>query len=235
MPFEQLKERVWRANLGLVEARLVVLSWGNASGVDRRAGIIAIKPSGVPYAKMRPDDIVIVSLKTGEVVEGRFRPSSDTPTHLHLYRVFKNIGGIVHAHSIHATAFAQGLREIPCLGTTHADDFHGPIPLTRHLTPEEIEEAYEENTGKVIEETFRERKINPDHVPGVLVANHGPFVWGPTPEKAFENAVTLETVANMAAETLLLNPQAPSIPPPLLEKHFMRKHGPSAYYGQPTK
>lgn len=232
MAFEQLKERVWRANVGIIEAHLVILSWGNASGIDRKAGVMAIKPSGVAYNKMKPEDMVVVSLATGEVVEGKWRPSSDTETHLHLYRSFKSIGGAIHAHSVNATAFAQAGREIPCLGTTHADSFNGSIPLTRQLTVEETQDNYELNTGKVIEECFNARKLNPDHVPAALVLGHGAFCWGPTTEKALENAIVLEKVAEMAMRTFLLNPQAAPIPEALLEKHFQRKHGPGAYYGQ---
>jgi L-ribulose-5-phosphate 4-epimerase len=232
MSYQQLKERVWRANQGLIEADLVILSWGNASGADRQAGVMAIKPSGVPYNKLRVDDIVVLSLKTGEMVEGKARPSSDTPTHLHLYRCFPSVGGVVHAHSAHATAFAQSGLEIPCLGTTHADTFYGSVPLTRNLTPEEIAGEYELNTGKVIEEAFRARNLNHDQVPAALVAGHGPFTWGPTTEKALENAIVLEKVAMMAINTYRVNPEAQAIPQALLDKHFLRKHGPGAYYGQ---
>lgn len=232
MPFEQLKERVWRANQGLIENDLVILSWGNASGVDRSAGVVAIKPSGVPYNKLRVEDIVVLSLATGEVVEGKARPSSDTATHLHLYRAFPSIGGVVHAHSVYATAFAQAGRDLPCLGTTHADTFYGSVPLTRQLTAEEIAEDYELNTGKVIEETFRTRRLNPDQIPAVLVVGHGPFAWGPTTEKALENAFILEKVAMMAINTYRVSPDAQPIPQALLDKHFLRKHGPTAYYGQ---
>ncbi|MEI7727989.1 MAG: L-ribulose-5-phosphate 4-epimerase AraD [Verrucomicrobiota bacterium] len=232
MAFEQLKERVWRANVGIIEAGLVILSWGNASGVDRKAGIMAIKPSGVAYNKLKPEDIVVLSLSTGEVLEGKYRPSSDTPTHLHLYRTFKSLGGVVHAHSVNATAIAQAGREIPCLGTTHADTFYGSVPLTRQMTQEEIDGDYELNTGKVIEETFRSRKLNPDQIPGVLVASHGPFTWGFTTEKALENAMILEKVAEIALATYRVNAQAQPISQVLLDKHFLRKHGPTAYYGQ---
>lgn len=232
MAYTELQERVWKANMGLVEAGLVVLTWGNASGIDRKAGVVAIKPSGVDYAALKPDDIVVVSLADGHVVEGRGRPSSDTPTHLHLYRVFDSIGGIIHTHSNYATSFAQALREIPCLGTTHADAFYGPVPLTRALTPDEIKDAYELNTGKVIAECLKTQNIDPVHVPGVLVANHGPFAWGTSVEKSLENAITLEAVARMALQTYVLNPHAAPVPKALLDKHFLRKHGPGAYYGQ---
>jgi L-ribulose-5-phosphate 4-epimerase len=232
MSFQQLKERVWRANQGLIESDLVILSWGNASGIDRQAGVVAIKPSGVPYNKLRVDDIVVLSLATGDVIEGKARPSSDTATHLHLYRSFPSIGGVVHAHSVCAAAFAQGARESPCLGTTHADTFYGSVPLTRQLTAEEMGGEYELNTGKVIEETFHKRGLNPDQVPAVLVVGHGPFTWGPTTEKALENAIVLEKVAQMAINTYQVNSQAQAIPQVLLDRHFLRKHGPTAYYGQ---
>ena len=232
MAYDELKQRVHRANLALVEAGLVVLTWGNASGADRDAGVMAIKPSGVPYDKLRPSDIVVVSLKTGQVVEGDCRPSSDAPTHLHLYREFSSVGGIAHTHSTYATSFAQALREIPCLGTTHADNFYGAIPVTRALTADEIGRDYELNTGKVIVERFRDGGIDPASVPGVLVASHAPFAWGPDTEKAVENAIVLEFSAKMALMTLLVNPQTSAIPQALLDKHFLRKHGAGAYYGQ---
>ena len=232
MSFEPLKERVWRANVGIIEAQVVFLSWGNASGIDRKAGVMAIKPSGVAYNKMKPEDMVVVSLNDGTVVDGKWRPSSDTDTHLHLYRSFRSIGGVIHAHSVNATAFAQAGREIPCLGTTHADSFYGAIPLTRQLTPEETQDDYELNTGKVVEECFNTRKLNPDHVPAALVYGHGAFCWGPTTEKALENAIVLEKTAEMALRTFLLAPKAQPIPAALVEKHFQRKHGPAAYYGQ---
>ena len=232
MPYKNLKQSVCQANLDLVQHGLVVLTWGNASAVDREAGVMASKPSGVAYAKLRPEDIVVVSLQTGQTVEGQARPSSDTPTHLHLYRSFESIGAVVHTHSCYASSFAQAQREIPCLGTTHADAFYGPVPLTRALTSREIKGDYELNTGKVIVECFRERRIDPAHVPGVLVCSHGPFVWGPTAARAVENAVTLEEVARLAWQTLALNPHMAAVPQPLLDKHFLRKHGPGAYYGQ---
>ncbi|HEY1684670.1 MAG TPA: L-ribulose-5-phosphate 4-epimerase [Tepidisphaeraceae bacterium] len=232
MPFEELKEQVHHANLLLVSAGLVVLTWGNASGIDRAAGVMAIKPSGIAYDKLRPADMVIVSLETGKVVEGPHRPSSDTPTHLHLYRSFDSIGGIAHTHSLYATIFAQAMSDIPCLGTTHADNFYGTIPATRSMTPAEIATDYELNTGKVIVECFTNRQINPEQVPGVLLASHAPFTWGTTPEKAVENAIVLEFAAQMALQTAAISPSIKPISRELLDKHFLRKHGPKAYYGQ---
>ena len=232
MAFDELKKRVFEANLTLVQAGLVVLTWGNASAADRKAGVIAIKPSGVAYDMLCPDDIVVLSLETGEKLEGAARPSSDTPTHLHLYRAFGDIGGVVHTHSLAGTSFAQARREIHCFGTTHADNFYGAIPVTRPMTAAEIAEDYELNTGKVIVECFTSRSINPNEVPGVLVASHAPFAWGPTVEKAVENAIVLEFTAQMALNTCNLNPSISSIPKKLLDKHFLRKHGRNAYYGQ---
>src|SRR5262245_48785517 len=236
MPYEALKQSVYEVNMAIVKSGLVVLTWGNASGADRKAdggrGVMAIKPSGVEYDKLRPEDIVIVSLASGEVVEGTKRPSSDTRTHVELYRAFANIGGIVHTHSLHATAFSQARREIPCLGTTHADHFYGTIPVTRDLTDAEINGDYELETGKVIIERFRSGKINPDEMPAVLVASHAPFVWGATPQKALENAVALEYVAGMQLEAWQLNGNVKPIDQVLLDKHFQRKHGTGAYYGQ---
>lgn len=232
MGYERLKEQVLRANIALVDAGLVVLTWGNASGVDRAAGVMAIKPSGVAYDKLRPEDIVVLSLETGEIVDGKGRPSSDTPTHLHLFRSFEALGGIVHTHSMYGTSFAQAQQEIPCLGTTHADNFYGAIPVTRPMDTAEIESDYELNTGRVIVECFQDRKIDPAAVPGVLVASHAPFAWGPTPEKAVENAVVLEFAAHMAMNSFALNPKVGPVPQVLLDKHFLRKHGPKAYYGQ---
>jgi L-ribulose-5-phosphate 4-epimerase len=236
MAYEALKKSVLEVNLAIVKSGLVVLTWGNASGADRKAdggrGVMAIKPSGVDYDQLRADDIVIVSLASGEVVEGDKRPSSDTKTHLELYRAFGNIGGIVHTHSFHATAFAQAQVEIPCLGTTHADHFYGTIPVTRQMTKEEINGEYELTTGHVIVERFREGKIDPDEMPAVLVASHAPFVWGKTPEKALENAVALEYVAGMQIESQQLNAKVSAISQVLLDKHFKRKHGAGAYYGQ---
>ena len=233
MAYEELRNRVYEANLALVEAGLVVLTWGNASGADRDAGVMAIKPSGVPYKQLGPKDIVVLSLETGEVIEGAARPSSDTPTHLHLYRAFDGVGGIVHTHSTFGTSFAQACREIPCLGTTHADNFYGAIPVTRAMTADEIATDYELNTGKVIVECFRSQKVSPTDIPGVLVASHAPFAWGASPEKAVENAIVLEFTAQMAANSFALNPATTPISQALLDKHFLRKHGRQAYYGQP--
>jgi L-ribulose-5-phosphate 4-epimerase len=225
----ELKEAVWRANLDLVRYGLVLLTFGNASGLDRKKGIMAIKPSGVSYENMKPADIVLVDLE-GKRVDGRLSPSSDAPTHLELYRAFPAIGGIAHAHSEYATIFAQACREIPCLGTTHADVFYGPVPVTRSLKREEVRRDYELNTGKVIAERFR--RISPLERPGVLVAGHGPFAWGRTPGEAVQNCLSLEKIAKMALGTILLGPSGLRFPRCLLDKHFQRKHGPGAYYGQ---
>ena len=224
-----LKNDVFRRNLELVEHGLVVLTWGNVSGIDREAGLVAIKPSGVPYAGMTAEDIVVVDLE-GHAVEGRLRPSSDLPTHLALYRAFPSVGGIVHTHSPKAVAWAQARRGIPAFGTTHADHFHGAVPCTRELTPAEVADDYELNTGRVIEERFHD--LDAEAFPGVLVAGHGPFTWGPTPRKAVENAVALEQIAAMALDTLRLDPDAEPAPSYVLDKHYFRKHGPGAYYGQ---
>lgn len=232
MAHGELKERVWRANLDVVEAGLVELTWGNASGVDRQAGVMAIKPSGVPYAALQPEDIVILSLDDGRTIDSRLRPSSDTPTHLHLYREFESIGGIVHTHSTHAVSWAQAEREVPCFGTTHADHFYGAVPVTRRMTADEIRSEYEHNTGVVIVERFRDGSLDPLDIPGVLVACHGPFAWGATVESAVENAIVLESVSRMALNTLHINPSATAVDQALLDKHFLRKHGPGAYYGQ---
>lgn len=232
MAFDALKEAVFRANVDIVEAGLVVLTWGNASGVDREAGVIAIKPSGIAYDQLRPEDIVVLSLEDGKPVEDALKPSSDTPTHLYLYRRFEALAGIVHTHSSYAVSWAQAEREIPCLGTTHADHFYGAIPVTRRMRQAEIREAYEHNTGVVIAERFEEDGLDPADIPGVLVAGHGPFAWGTSPAKAVENAVVLEEVARMALHTYAINADARSIDQALLDKHFLRKHGPGAYYGQ---
>lgn len=228
---EELKKEVWKANLELVSKGVVIYTWGNVSGVDRESGLVVIKPSGIRYDVMSPEDMTVVDLITGERVEGRWKPSSDTRTHLELYRAFEEIGGITHTHSINAVAFAQAGKEIPALGTTHADDFYGKIPCTRELTPEEVEEAYEANTGKIIAECIRKQGCGPLDIPGVLVKNHGPFTWGKSAAESVYHGIVLETVAEMGIKTLLLNPAA-SMAPYLLEKHFMRKHGPQAYYGQ---
>ena len=229
MDLTALKNDVFRRNLELVEHGLVVLTWGNVSGIDREAGLVAIKPSGVPYAGMTAEDIVVVDLE-GHAVEGRLRPSSDLPTHLALYRAFPSVGGIVHTHSPKAVAWAQARRGIPAFGTTHADHFHGAVPCTRELTPAEVADDYELNTGRVIEERFHD--LDAEAFPGVLVAGHGPFTWGPTPRKAVENAVALEQIAAMALDTLRLDPDAEPAPSYVLDKHYFRKHGPGAYYGQ---
>ncbi len=229
---EELKSKVCQVNKSLVDSGLVILTWGNASGVDREAGVMAIKPSGVPYDKLTPEDIVLLRIADGTVVEGKYRPSSDTATHLHLYRAFPNIGGVVHTHSRHATAWAQAGRELPCYGTTHADHFGGPVPCVRFLTQSEIDGGYESNTGVVIEECFKQSGINPDEVPAALVQGHAPFTWGATPEKAMANAIALEACAQMASEMLQLNPNAQQLPEAILTKHWKRKHGVGAYYGQ---
>ena len=231
--FEELRERVVAANLALVEAGLVVLTFGNASAADRAAGVMAIKPSGVAYGALRPEDVPIVNLVGGEVVAGTRRPSSDTPTHLALYRAFADVGGVVHTHSPFATAWAQALRELPCLGTTHADHFHGPVPVTRQLTAAEIQGDYEERTGAVIVEAFADRGLDPLELPAALVASHGPFAWGADVEAAVENAVALEAVAASTYRSFQLAAGLEGIPAELLEKHFARKHGAGAYYGQP--
>ena len=226
-----LKEQVWRANLDLERFGLVALTFGNASGLDRRRGIMAIKPSGVSFEKLKPADIVLVDLD-GKKVEGRLRPSSDAPSHLEIYRAFAGVGGVAHTHSEYATAFAQAGREIPCLGTTQADIFRGAVPVTRPLRPSEVREDYERHTGRVIVERFRGR--DPLELPGVLVVSHGPFTWGKDAVAAVETAVLLEKIAKTALLTRLLDPRTKRCPRILLDKHFQRKHGPAAYYGQKT-
>lgn len=226
----QLRDEVCAANLELVARGLVTYTWGNVSGIDRECGVVAIKPSGVAYDDLTPDKIVLLSLD-GTVVDGDLRPSSDTPTHLELYRAFGRIGAVAHTHSPWATSFAQARRPIPCLGTTHADHFYGTVPVTRDMTPEEVADAYEANTGKVIVETFA--PIRPESVPAVLVASHGPFTWGSSAAAAVENSVVLECVARMACQTVSLAPDVGPVGQHLLDKHFLRKHGASAYYGQP--
>ena len=228
---EELKEIVCNANIDLIRNNLVINTWGNVSGIDRKKGLVIIKPSGLSFDKLKPEDMVIVKLETGEVVEGKWRPSSDTPTHLELYRNFLEIGGITHTHSINAVAFAQAGIDIPILGTTQADYFSGAIPCTRELLEEEVIGDYELNTGSVIVKTIKERKINPLSIPGIVIKNHGPFTWGENINKSVENAIVLECVAEMNFKTLLLNPNA-TIKKYILNKHYSRKHGPGAYYGQ---
>ena len=226
---EQLKQEVYEANLDLVKKGMVIYTWGNVSGIDRESGLVVIKPSGVDYGAMRPEDMVVVDLN-GAVVEGRWRPSSDTPTHLALYQSFPAVGGITHTHSTFAVAFAQAGLPIPALGTTHADYFYGDIPCTRSLTAAEIQAAYEKNTGLVIAETFQGK--DPLAVPGVLVKGHGPFTWGKNAAESVYHAVVHDKVAEMALHTLSLSPAAPRVPQHLLDKHYFRKHGANAYYGQ---
>lgn len=228
---ETLKEQVCAANLNLVTKGVVIYTWGNVSGIDRECGLVVIKPSGVAYEGMTAEDMVVVELSTGKVVEGKWKPSSDTATHLELYRAFPEIGGVTHTHSVHAVAFAQAARGIPALGTTHADYFFGEIPCTRALTRKEVENDYEVNTGKVIVECFRKGHIAPMVTPGILVKNHGPFAWGKDAAESVYHAVVLENVAEMAWKTVQLDPDA-AIQRYVLEKHYERKHGKNAYYGQ---
>ncbi len=232
MRLAKLREQVLEANLDLVRRGLVLVTFGNASGVDRKEGLIVIKPSGVPYDGMKPKDLVVADLH-GKVVEGKLRPSSDLPTHAALYRAFPAIGGIAHTHSEYATAWAQARKSIPCFGTTHADYFHGPIPLTEVMTDDEINGEYEANTGEVIIRAFH--KLDPMAVPAVLVANHGPFAWGADPSKAAENAWMLEAAARMAYLTVCVNSSAATLGKTLHDRHFLRKHGNKAYYGQAKK
>ena len=227
--YEYLRRVVCDANIELHKQKLVTGSWGNVSGIDRSAKVVAIKPSGVMYDELTPDKIVLVDLY-GNNVEGDLKPSSDTPTHLELYRNFEGIGGVCHAHSAHATAWAQSGKEIPCFGTTHADYFYGPIPVTEVMTKEQVENYYELNTGKVIVKRFA--GIDPLKMQAVLVANHGPFAWAKTPSGAVEAMVVLEEIATMALNTVTINPSQGSISKPLLDKHYLRKHGKDAYYGQ---
>lgn len=227
---EQLKEQVFRANLLLPKHGLVTFTWGNVSGIDRAQGLMVIKPSGVSYEDMKTEDMVVVELETGKKVEGKLKPSSDTPTHLELYKAFPNVGGVVHTHSRWATAFAQAGRGIAALGTTHGDYFYGEIPCTRKMTPAEIQGEYEKETGLVIKETFAEK--DPDAVPAVLVYSHGPFAWGKDPMDAVHNAVVLEEVAFMNFHAMTLAPGIPPMQRELLDKHYLRKHGKNAYYGQ---
>lgn len=229
---EELKQEVYEANMELPRRNLIIYTWGNVSGIDRDRGMFVIKPSGVPYNELKPEDMVVMDLE-GNKVEGKYNPSSDTPTHLELYRAFKEIGGIVHTHSPAATAWAQAGRSIPCYGTTHADYFYGEIPCTRSLTEEEVANEYEKNTGLVIIETFK--NLNPLFVPGVLCRNHGPFTWGKNAAEAVYHAVVLEEIAKMDLMTEILNHNMTEAPQYIQDKHFLRKHGPNAYYGQKRK
>ena len=227
---DELKNKVCRANIELAEEGLVFRTFGNVSGVDRDGAKMVIKPSGVPYKELTPDKMVVVSLDTGQVLSEGFKPSSDTPTHLEIYRAMEHIGAVAHTHSIYATAWSQACREIPPLGTTGADYFHGPVPCTRTMTDDEIGEDYEANTGKVIAE--RMSGLDPVEFPAILVANHGPFAWGLDPHGAVESAAIVEHLARIALETLNIDPHSPPISQALLDKHFLRKHGPQSYYGQ---
>jgi len=229
---EELKKQVYEANMELPRRGLITYTWGNVSGIHRASGLFVIKPSGVDYNRLKPEDMVVMDLQ-GNKIEGEYNPSSDTPTHLELYKAFPEIGGIVHTHSPWATSWAQAGRSIPCYGTTHADYFYGEIPCTRSLTAEEIQEKYEKNTGLVIIETFRDK--NPMHIPGVLCVNHGPFTWGKDADNAVHNAVVLEEVAKMAYRTEHLRSEIQPAPQVLQDKHFLRKHGANAYYGQGKK
>lgn len=228
---EELKQKVYEANMELPRRGLVTYTWGNVSEIDRESGLFVIKPSGVDYDKLTPDDMVVMDLE-GNRVEGKYKPSSDTETHLELYKAFPEMGGIVHTHSPWATSWAQAGRGIPCYGTTHADYMYGEIPCARNLTAEEIDEAYEKNTGLVIIETLKEKNINPVYVPAILCTNHGPFTWGKDAAEAVHNSVVLEEVAKMAAWTEMIRPGVGTAPQCMLDKHFLRKHGANAYYGQ---
>lgn len=228
---EELKQEVFQANLDLVKQELVIFTWGNVSGIDREKGLVVIKPSGVSYDDMKASDMVVVDLETGKVVEGDLNPSSDTATHLVLYKAFPNIKGVVHTHSTYATAWAQAGKDIPNIGTTHADYFYKEIPCTGDMTADQMAE-YEKETGEVIVKRFE--GMNPDHTPGVLVKNHGPFSWGTSPANAVYNAKVMEQCAKMAFVSLMVNPDT-TMNPLLIEKHYMRKHGPNAYYGQKKK
>lgn len=226
---EKLKQQVYEANMELPQRGLVTFTWGNVSGIDRESGLFVIKPSGVNYCDLKPEDMVVMDLN-GNQVEGEYRPSSDTPTHLELYKAFPEVGGVVHTHSSWATTWAQAGRGVPCYGTTHADYFYGEIPCSRNLTPEEINSNYEKNTGLVIIETFKGK--DPMAVPGVLCTNHGPFTWGKDAAEAVHNAVVLEEVARMAFNTEMLGSGMKPVPRALLDRHYLRKHGSNAYYGQ---
>ena len=226
---KQLKQKVLEANKDLVKYNLATLTWGNVSGIDRKKNLVVIKPSGIDYNKLKIENMIVVDLD-GKVVEGKLRPSSDTPTHLELYKNFQNIGGITHSHSMYATIFAQACTEIPCYGTTHADHFYNSIPVTRFLTEKEVLENYELNTGKIIVERFQE--LDPDATPGVLLAGHAPFTWGKTPAESVRNNLIMESIAQMAYSSKQVNPDLKTLPDYIINKHYMRKHGPDAYYGQ---
>jgi len=230
MKLDALKRRVCEANRALELHGLVTLTWGNVSGIDRDENLVVIKPSGVPYCELKPSDMVVVDLNSGKVVEGKYLPSSDTPTHIILYQGFAQIGGVTHTHSTYAVMYAQAGRSIPAMGTTHADHFYGEVPLTRTMTKREVETEYEANTGRVILERFK--AIDPVAVPGVIVLNHGPFTWGKNPEESLLNSVALEAVAKMSYGAHMLNESAGPMPHYLLDKHYTRKHGPKSYYGQ---
>ena len=231
MLLKDLRSAVYEANMELPRRGLVVYTWGNVSGVDRDKGFVVIKPSGVEYDELKPEDLVIVDFDN-KIVEGEMNPSSDTKTHVELYKNFENVGGIVHTHSSYAVGWAQAGRDIPCYGTTHADYFYGSVPCTRNLTQEEVDGNYELNTGKVIVETFKERNLDPAAVPGIICRCHGPFTWGKDAAKAVYHAVVLEEMAKMAMYTITIDPKAETAPQYVLDKHYSRKHGPNAYYGQ---
>ena len=228
---EELKKIVFEENLELLKRELVIYTWGNVSGLDRESKTFAIKPSGVDYDVMKAEDMVILDLE-GNKIEGKYKPSSDTATHIELYKAFPEIGGIVHTHSSYATSWAQARRDIPAFGTTHADYFYGDIPCARPLTKDEIEGEYEKNTGLVIIETLKKRNINPMDIPGIIISSHGPFAWGKDAKEAVHNAVVMEELAKMAYRTIQINPQIKSVEQYLLNKHYFRKHGANAYYGQ---
>lgn len=229
---KKLRQAVYDANMELPRRGLVAHTWGNVSGIDRARGLVVIKPSGVEYAELTPDDLVVVALASGKTVQGELRPSSDTKTHLALYKAFPHIGGVVHTHSPYAVAWAQAGADIPCFGTTHADYFYGAVPCARHLTQQELDEDYEQGTGEVIIETFKNRRLDPDAVPAVICHSHGPFTWGADAAQAVYHAAVLEEVAKMALLTRQIDPNATPAPQRIQDKHYHRKHGPDAYYGQ---
>jgi len=232
MEYQKLREEICQANKDIVSAGLVLLTWGNASGADREAGVMGIKPSGVDYHSLRPKDIVVLSIADGEILAGDLKPSSDTPTHLYLYQQFSKIGGVVHTHSTCATSFAQAQMPLPCYGTTHADHFYGAVPVARSLSKAEIAEDYEHNAGVSIVDTFNEQGLDPQQIPGVLLPGHAPFTWGENLAKAIENSMVLEEAAQIALHSLALCPDLYPLSASLLDKHFLRKHGDTAYYGQ---